>query len=140
MHMSIFASELASLFLVALIWGTTNSLISKSSSKKNNKFLEILFDPMYIVPVIINLIGSLIFFYKLGNASNKITWFVSFDNIFLELSTAGPLTNSLTLAFTAVSGFFFQWGQILTKIYCRNYNGYIRNNIGCSSLMTNLSI
>ena len=113
--MSIFASELASLFLVALIWGTTNSLISKSSSKKNNKFLEILFDPMYIVPVIINLIGSLIFFYKLGNASNKITWFVSFDNIFLELSTAGPLTNSLTLAFTAVSGFFFNGDRFSPK-------------------------
>lgn len=71
-----------SLILVALIWGITNALIckaskqKKSSKEKNNKIINPgifnwITNPLYIVSVAINLLGSLLFFYKLSNSSKN---------------------------------------------------------------------
>lgn len=65
------------LVCVALIWGTTNSLIKKSSankyfSNKNSSKFEIydwLSNPLYVLSVVVNLSGSLLFFYKLAASS-----------------------------------------------------------------------
>ena len=68
-----------SLVLVAFIWGITNALISKASKQKltskdkNNKlttpgFLNWMINPLYVVSLAVNLLGSLLFFYKLANS------------------------------------------------------------------------
>jgi hypothetical protein len=69
--------------LVSFIWGITNALISKalkqklSSKDKNNKITNpgilnwITNNPLYYVSVAINLLGSLLFFYKLANSSKN---------------------------------------------------------------------
>lgn len=69
-----------SLVLVAFIWGITNALIGKASKQKlpskdkTNKlttpgFLNWVNNPLYVVSLVVNLSGSLLFFYKLANSS-----------------------------------------------------------------------
>lgn len=78
-----------SLIIVAFIWGITNALISKaskqkkSSKEKNNKItnpgiLNWITNPLYIGSVAINLLGSLLFFYKLSNSSKNNLLFKTF--------------------------------------------------------------
>lgn len=104
--------SIASLVLVAFIWGITNALIGKASKQKlpsmdkNNKlttpgFLNWITNPLYVVSLVVNLSGSLLFFYKLANSSKAI-YFKCFP--FLGISISGPLVNSMTLAITAISG------------------------------------
>lgn len=82
-------SDFGLLLLVSLVWGITNSLISKSSKQGygsvkgkiaiKNQFFYLLKNPLYTMSVSANLAGSLIFFYGLqnkgnmGNDSNSIT-------------------------------------------------------------------
>ena len=85
----------ASLILVAFIWGITNSLISKASKKKkstkekNNKkesfgALDWITNPLYIVSVAINLLGSLLFFYILSSTSKgkQFQYFIFIRNFY----------------------------------------------------------
>ena len=110
-----FKEDASILVCVALIWGTTNSLIKKSSklnsatklsnNNKGSKF-EIYYwlgNPLYILSVAANLLGSLLFFYKLTNSSTCFINYIA-NFIFLEISIAGPLVNCLTLVITTASG------------------------------------
>ncbi|XP_071050204.1 transmembrane protein 234 homolog isoform X1 [Onthophagus taurus] len=91
----------ASLILVALLWGATNPLIKrgskdivkiKESSKIKQFILELkyLFTNIhYIVPMALNQLGSILYFFTLQNA---------------EISMAVPVTNSLSFVVTAITG------------------------------------
>lgn len=79
----------SSLVLVALIWGITNNFISKASKQKyisngknkniaTNGILNWITNPVYVISVAINLLGSLLFFYKLANSGN---YNLCFDDI-----------------------------------------------------------
>lgn len=107
-------TKLSSFVLVAFIWGITNTLISKASKQKpiskakinkplKPEFLNWITNPLYVISVLFNLLGSLLFFYKLANSS-KLKVLFSLILHLLEISIAGPLVNSLTLAITALSG------------------------------------
>ncbi|OUM60704.1 hypothetical protein PIROE2DRAFT_46020, partial [Piromyces sp. E2] len=90
--------------LVALCWGFTNPFIklgTKGIEEVDQKYTGIertirrtiwlLTRWQYIVPLAINLSGSLVFYYTLGTA---------------DLSLAVPISNSLTFAFTTIAGKF----------------------------------
>ncbi|KAH6576411.1 hypothetical protein BASA60_004522 [Batrachochytrium salamandrivorans] len=97
--------SIVGLFIVAVCWGFTNPFI-KSGSKGleevsrahadspwwQRQTAEIWFLGtrwQYVLPLAVNLCGSTVYYYTLGDA---------------DLSLAVPITNSLTLALTALAG------------------------------------
>ncbi|ORX75972.1 UPF0546 membrane protein C1orf91, partial [Anaeromyces robustus] len=90
--------------LVAICWGFTNPFIKKGTEgvekieqqytgwkRTFKKTIWLLTRWQYMVPLILNLNGSLVFYYTLGKA---------------DLSLAVPISNSLTFAFTTIAGKF----------------------------------
>ncbi|RIA92997.1 transmembrane protein [Glomus cerebriforme] len=87
-------------FLVALCWGFTNPFIKQGSRgleniKRSSWFKQTLAEIwflvtrwQYIVPLLLNLSGSIVYYYTLGQA---------------DLSLAVPITNSLTFIFTILA-------------------------------------
>ncbi|ORZ03088.1 hypothetical protein BCR43DRAFT_482722 [Syncephalastrum racemosum] len=90
---------------VAFLWGSTNPLIKSGTAGLDavsrqypnggiQKWLaEICFlltRPKYIVPLALNLSGSVVYYYTLGKS---------------DMSLAVPVTNSLTFIFSLVTGF-----------------------------------
>lgn len=111
---------------VALIWGTTNSLIKKSSEeyvttqsnnkkKSNFEVYDWLMNPIYFISVAVNLSGSFLFFYNLADTSIYVIKKSLFDLLFLEISVAGPVVNCLTLVVTAVSGIVINKDKFTVK-------------------------
>ncbi|EGG25127.1 hypothetical protein DFA_03374 [Cavenderia fasciculata] len=89
------------LIAVGMIWGCTNPFIKRgsegvSSIKKNSAVMQFISEfiylwtkPTYFIPMVINLSGSIVFFYTLGHA---------------DISLVVPISNSLTFLFTAFTG------------------------------------
>ncbi|GAM26794.1 hypothetical protein SAMD00019534_099690 [Acytostelium subglobosum LB1] len=90
-----------SLVLVGIIWGCTNPLIKRGSEgvsaiKKEGalhqfiaEFIYLWTKPSYVIPMLTNLSGSVVFFYTLSQA---------------DISLVVPISNSLTFLFTALMG------------------------------------
>ncbi|RHZ77837.1 hypothetical protein Glove_172g37 [Diversispora epigaea] len=86
--------------LVALCWGFTNPFIKQGSKGLENikynswikqtlgEFWYLLTRWQYVVPLLLNLSGSVVYYYTLGQA---------------DLSLAIPITNSLTFIFTTIA-------------------------------------
>ncbi|KAH6600416.1 hypothetical protein BASA50_002314 [Batrachochytrium salamandrivorans] len=113
--------SIVGLFIVAVCWGFTNPFI-KSGSKGleevsrahadspwwQRQTAEIWFLGtrwQYVLPLAVNLCGSTVYYYTLGDA---------------DLSLAVPITNSLTLALTALAGIalgesFGSWRKLWQK-------------------------
>ncbi|KAI9279826.1 transmembrane protein [Sporodiniella umbellata] len=98
------AQNLLGFILVAICWGATNPLIKRGSSgleKISEKYpegglkkwfaeLKYLFTRwQYVLPLVINLSGSVVYYYTLGKA---------------DMSLAVPVTNSLTFLFSLLTG------------------------------------
>ncbi|CAG8661066.1 6600_t:CDS:2, partial [Paraglomus brasilianum] len=93
-------SNVVGFILVAVCWGFTNPFMKKGSAGLENikqetwlrqTLAEIWFLVtrwQYIVPLILNLSGSVVYYYTLGQA---------------DLSLAVPITNSLTFIFTTLA-------------------------------------
>lgn len=89
------------LIAVAALWGFTNPFLKKggkgiervqSSSRLLQVFHELLFlvfNWNYMLPFVVNQSGSLLYYFTLSS---------------VELSLAVPVTNALTLVFTAIAG------------------------------------
>ncbi|CAJ0766433.1 553_t:CDS:2, partial [Entrophospora sp. SA101] len=86
--------------LVAICWGFTNPFIKKGSKgieniKHDNWLKQTVFEIIflftrwqYILPLLLNLSGSIVYYYTLGQS---------------DLSLAIPITNSLTFIFTTLA-------------------------------------
>nr|CAD7200583.1 unnamed protein product [Timema douglasi] len=72
------------LLLVGMLWGCTNPLIKKASAG-----IEKVNAPNYLVPLVLNQAGSLLYFLALAKT---------------DLSLSVPVANSLTFVFTALTG------------------------------------
>ncbi|KYQ88230.1 hypothetical protein DLAC_11833 [Tieghemostelium lacteum] len=115
--------NILSLVLVGLIWGGTNPLIKRGSEgvsrvQKSNFLLQILFEFYYLwsrlsyaIPMIINLSGSIVFFYTLSQT---------------DISLVVPISNSLTFLFTSVTGLLL--GE--QTLHFRSYIGMLFVLIG----------
>ncbi|KAF2070779.1 hypothetical protein CYY_007911 [Polysphondylium violaceum] len=91
--------NILSLILVGFIWGGTNPLIKRGAVgvnqvKKDNAILQIIYEfiylwtrPSYAIPMLINLSGSVVFFYTLSQT---------------DISLVVPISNSLTFLFTSL--------------------------------------
>ena len=91
------------LLSVAVLWGVTNPLIKRGSKgiehiKQDNRLFQFLAELKFLVckwqhmiPFLINQCGSLLFYYIIAQA---------------DISLAVPITNSLTLIVTMVTGKF----------------------------------
>ncbi|KAJ2552787.1 hypothetical protein EV175_003180 [Coemansia sp. RSA 1933] len=87
--------------LTALCWGFTNPFIKRGSQgiesiKRGNWIAQTLAETWflftnwkYVVPLVINLSGSAVYYYTLSSA---------------DITIAVPITNSLTLIFTILAG------------------------------------
>lgn len=97
------AGASSSLWLVAvgMLWGCTNPLIKLGSKgvtdlpKRSHPVMQFLAETFflftrwqYLVPFLLNMCGSVVFFWSLGSA---------------EISLVVPITNSLTFLFTTVT-------------------------------------
>ncbi|KAL2918249.1 hypothetical protein HK105_202176 [Polyrhizophydium stewartii] len=112
------ARSIAGLLLVALCWGFTNPFIKAGSAGLEAVSKAHAASPwwkrqaaeawflatrwQYVVPLAINLSGSTVYYYMLGEA---------------DLSLAVPIANSLTFAFTTLAGIalgesFGSWDRI----------------------------
>uniref|UniRef100_UPI00358DD9A2 transmembrane protein 234 isoform X2 n=1 Tax=Myxine glutinosa TaxID=7769 RepID=UPI00358DD9A2 len=93
--------EITSLVVVALLWGLSNPFLRrgakgietvKSAGLVRQTLAElrfIFFNARYMIPFLINQLGSLLYYVTLASA---------------DLSLAVILTNSLTVIFTIISG------------------------------------
>ena len=103
-NFKLFKVMLTSLLLVSLAWGFTNPFIKRSTKGlsqvsaeySNSPYLVKLFHELkflckldFLVPFLINLSGSFIYYITLGDSN---------------LTLAVPISNSLTFALTALSG------------------------------------
>jgi hypothetical protein len=96
------------LIIVSLLWGVTNPLIRRGSKglervvidvggersflyKWKNEVKFLFSRPSYFIPLIINLVGSALYFYSIGDS---------------DIMLAVPITNSLSLLFTTVMGIY----------------------------------
>ncbi|XP_076263355.1 transmembrane protein 234 homolog isoform X2 [Rhynchophorus ferrugineus] len=94
--------KIGSLILVSALWGVTNPVIKKNSigitnikseSHIKQLYLDIIYlftNSWYIIPMLINQLGSVLFFVTLQ---------------YVDLTLAIPISNSLTLFFTACADF-----------------------------------
>ncbi|PVU89558.1 hypothetical protein BB559_003333 [Furculomyces boomerangus] len=90
--------------LTAMCWGSTNPFIKKGTEgletvKKDNWILQIIFEFIflfsrwqYVVPLVLNLSGSAVYYYTLSGA---------------DITTAVPVVNSLALVFTQATESIF---------------------------------
>eukprot|EP00160_Parvularia_atlantis_P004526 Unigene13835_Nuclearia_a/m.41809 Unigene13835_Nuclearia_a/g.41809 ORF Unigene13835_Nuclearia_a/g.41809 Unigene13835_Nuclearia_a/m.41809 type:complete len:110 (+) Unigene13835_Nuclearia_a:63-392(+) len=76
------------LVAVALLWGATNPFIARAS-KGGAPGLHLLLDWRYVLPLALNLSGSVVFYYTLAHA---------------DVSVVAPVANSLTFVCTALTG------------------------------------
>lgn len=98
------AEILAACLLVGFLWGSTNPFMKRGAqaSSLSGSWLERLPVPRsalelvlpltqlsYLVPLLVNQSGSLVYYLTLGNA---------------DISVVGPLANSFTFVFTALCG------------------------------------
>ncbi|XP_070620752.1 transmembrane protein 234 [Erythrolamprus reginae] len=93
--------EVAALFLVAILWGTTNPFLKrgtvgleqvKRKSRLQQMLAEIKFlclNYKYMLPFIVNQCGSFVYYLALAST---------------DLTLAVPLCNSLTVVFTMATG------------------------------------
>ncbi|CAO3609690.1 unnamed protein product [Cunninghamella blakesleeana] len=96
--------QLTGFILVAICWGSTNPLIKSGSAGVENiskqypqgglkKWLAelkyLLTRWQYVLPLALNLSGSVVYYYTLGKS---------------EMSLAVPITNSLTFVFSLLTG------------------------------------
>ena len=87
-HLNLDAMEpLFGYLLVSLCWGLTNPFIKKAAERI--KTIWDYLDWRYLVPLGINLSGSTVYYYTLGS---------------VPLSTAVPVTNSLSFVMTCLGG------------------------------------
>ena len=87
------------MILVAILWGSTNSFLKRASqtpvpitympSSPLRTYIFYLSTPAYIIPLLLNLSGSVLYYYTLRN---------------IDLSIGVPVSNSLTFVITVVSG------------------------------------
>ena len=80
------------IILVGVIWGSTNVLMEKGTSKSLSfaflpEFLNTFLHPEFLVPYGLNQLGSLLYYFQLGKA---------------DLKVAVPLANSITFLVTAL--------------------------------------
>ncbi|EDV26370.1 uncharacterized protein TRIADDRAFT_22769 [Trichoplax adhaerens] len=119
-----------SFIVVSLFWGCTNPLIKKANDnphqakldKGSNRLFNFYLDFKNLVtnwkrfyPILINQIGSLIYYVTLSKA---------------DLSLAIPVANSLTFVFTALTGYYL--GEKL--------NGGIRLWLGTSLILCGVTL
>lgn len=122
------------LFVVALLWGTTNALMKKgaegiercstpSTSWIRNLWEEIKFlvkNWKYLLSYGVNQLGSLIYYYALG---------------YCDLSIAGPLTNTMTFVVTYFAdGYLFGRADSERSIHQRIGLGFV-----CAGVLVCLS-
>ncbi|ORX91449.1 transmembrane protein [Basidiobolus meristosporus CBS 931.73] len=100
-------------FLVAMCWGFTNPFIKRGSEgleklRKDSFIKQTLAEIwflitrwQYVLPLAINLSGSVVYYYTLGKA---------------DLSLAVPITNSLTFIFTTFAGYLL--GEKVSRRDC----------------------
>jgi hypothetical protein len=91
-----------SFILVSMLWGCTNPFVKRGSEiidkldttgniwKKLNAFRTILTSPSLFIPICVNQLGSILFYFLLAT-----------ENI----SLAVPICNSLTFAFTGITAY-----------------------------------
>eukprot|EP00033_Pygsuia_biforma_P003267 GCRY01003580.1.p1 GENE.GCRY01003580.1~~GCRY01003580.1.p1 ORF type:complete len:137 (+),score=8.75 GCRY01003580.1:721-1131(+) len=87
--------------IVGFLWGGTNPLIKKGSEgletiQRSNRFYTacakcffLLCRWKYVIPLLLNLSGSVLYFITLGEA---------------EITLAGPIANAITLIFASLVG------------------------------------
>lgn len=88
------------LVLVALIWGSTNVLMKLGSAgvtslpKRSSSLLAFIHEfiflftrPRYVLPFLVNISGSVLFYYSLSQA---------------DMTLVVPIVNSLTFIFTTI--------------------------------------
>jgi len=104
------------LTLVGILWGCSNPLMKLGSegitkfsnqNQNHNSVVKIILEFwylftrwQYVIPFLINMIGSVIFFYSLSQ---------------LDLSLVGPICNSLTFLFTTITSRFLFPTEKITK-------------------------
>jgi len=83
------------LLLTSIIWGVTNPIIKKNSKLKEDKegfkLFQIFSNLHYLIPQLINLSGSILFFIVLSK---------------IDIIIAVPVVNSLTFIFTEITSIF----------------------------------
>ncbi|KAI9319003.1 UPF0546 membrane protein [Dichotomocladium elegans] len=80
------------LTLVAICWGATNPLIKAGAAGLDHisqKYPQPGLHKWYVLPLVLNLSGSVVYYYTLGQS---------------EMSLAVPITNSLTFLFSLFTG------------------------------------
>ena len=80
------------IILVGIIWGATNTFMEKGTQQSLKvsifpDFLNTFLHPRFLVPYLLNQLGSLLYYYQLGQVPLKL---------------AVPLANSITFLVTAL--------------------------------------
>jgi drug/metabolite transporter (DMT)-like permease len=95
------STDIWSFFLVAFFWGITNPLLKKGSQdmiliqepSRIRQFMTewnyMLTRPKYLFPFLLNQCGSALYYFTLSGS---------------EITLASPISNSLTMLFTLLSG------------------------------------
>ena len=102
----IFDGSLFKMIFVSALWGSTNPLIKKYSSgvekcqSSCEKITFLLHKPLYLISLLANQMGSVLFYVLLGST---------------ELGVAVPVVNGLTLLFTSLVGCGLGEGVFGTK-------------------------
>ncbi|KAL0112050.1 hypothetical protein PUN28_013343 [Cardiocondyla obscurior] len=116
--MAVTVDSVIYLFLVAILWGTTNPFMRKGArgleDVKGASFYEQFFKEIaflvtklnYILPFLVNQCGSILYFLTLEST---------------DLSLAVPVSNSLSFVFTAITSWFL--GE--EKVHKNTYLGMI---------------
>jgi hypothetical protein len=92
------------LFATSLIWGITNPILKRNSKLKEEKegfkLFQIFSNLQFLIPQLVNLSGSVLFFLvlsKIGELNIKFT---------TEIIIAVPVVNSLTFMVTEMTSIF----------------------------------
>jgi hypothetical protein len=92
------------LFATSLIWGITNPILKRNSKLKDEKegfkLFQIFSNLQFLIPQLVNLSGSVLFFLvlsKIGEFKIKFT---------IEIIIAVPVVNSLTFMVTEMTSIF----------------------------------
>lgn len=128
--------------LVGMAWGLTTPFMRKGALSKDQKpppkrpilddhnaswlkkqsmgvmyaVVDLLKNPAYAVPLLLNVTGSVWFFLLIGQAGKMLTrlQFVLHSDVCPELSLTVPITNSLAFLFT-VLGEWWAEGKVISK-------------------------
>jgi hypothetical protein len=97
-------NEYLLLFATSLIWGITNPILKRNSKLKDEKegfkLFQIFSNLQFLIPQLVNLSGSVLFFLvlsKIGEFKIKFT---------IEIIIAVPVVNSLTFMVTEMTSIF----------------------------------